>query len=182
MKSKDVYIGISLMVISVLAIFGSYHFSKTITWGYSLTANTDVPYRASAGTFPRLVSVILFVLSAVMAVKGQVANKTKRFSSEEACSTKKIEIKKSGILFIFSLIAYFVLLQPLGFAIATILFSIACSFVFDTGKFSRLKTCTTAVLFSCTVIFLFYRLLYLPLPRGAGIFRTISELIIFVKL
>lgn len=185
MKNQDVKVCLLLMAVSLAAWVTSYYFPETSIWAGGAT---DRPYQASAGTWPRIVAVALFVLSAMLILahtlipqhwltKEEVECDFDCLPEEEVVVTPKA--KKNAIRFFAVFAAYMLLLTPLGFPLATLLFGAGCVLALDLGKMSKVGGLAWSTGVSAIIVVLFCRILYLPLPRGMGIFRELSHMIIF---
>ena len=71
------------------------------------------------------------------------------------------------------------LLNPLGFPLATLLFGAGCILALDMGKMKKSVGLAWSTGISVIIVVLFCRILYLPLPRGMGFIRELSHWIIF---
>jgi putative tricarboxylic transport membrane protein len=138
----------------------------------------------SAGFWPKLVLTIIFVASALHLVRLFFRKKeVEEYLAREAEEAKKKEEEETGEremlpLFLFGTIhsfLYIVSVGLIGFTLATPIFM--AIFMYVTGF--RKKIMIAVVSLSATAVFLllFVKLTFIPLPRGYGIFRSISYLI-----
>ena len=186
MKNQDVKVCVGLMVIAIAAWVVSFYFPETSIWA---GGNDDRPYQASAGTWPRIVAVVLFILCGLQILVDTVlpAALTQKdpYECEFDCAPEEEqpeitpESRARALRFFAVFLGYLLLLNPLGFPIATVLFGAGCIFAMDMGKMSRLHGLMWSTGISIIIVVLFCRILYLPLPRGMGIFRELSQFIIF---
>lgn len=72
------------------------------------------------------------------------------------------------------LMVYFLIMNHVGFLVSTILFLAASTWLLGLRRIIPLAL--TSVLSSFVIIYLFSTILSVPLPRGVGVFRTISQL------
>lgn len=186
MKKPDIISGAALIILAVAAYIATYYFPVASTWGLS---GGHPPYSATAATWPRIVLIILIVLDVfliIASVVGRPGMATTSVVQAIACEVKEGERAapkdiKSAIVFAILMLAYIFLLQPLGFPIDTTLFGICCVFVLGQRGVGHWKGVLIAVVVSALVIIVFSRLLYLPLPRGEGIARVVTDYLIFAK-
>lgn len=185
MKNKDVIIGLILMVIAAAAWGASYYFPETAIWSGGAE---DRPYQANAGTWPRVVGIALFVLSFLLILANKffpylLVPVQEKQLAEDVAAKEKVEdnqaSRRHAMYFLAVFLLYLVLIVPLGFPLSTLLFGAACILCLDMGKMSVGKGLMWSTGVSCIIIVLFCRILYLPLPRGMGIFRDLTLMVIF---
>lgn len=173
------------MVIAVAAWIASFYFPETAIWSGGAA---DRPYQANAGTWPRLVAIVLFALSFILILANKLfpdfmAPKKEKEVIEklekEETPPQTASSKRHALSFLAVFLLYLVLIVPLGFPISTLLFGAACILCLDMGKMSIGKGLVWSTGVSCLIIFLFCRVLYLPLPRGMGFFRDLTLMVIF---
>jgi len=124
------------------------------------------------GFWPRIVLVFLMGLI-IFAIVIEIRKMIKKVSQEED-KNQKISYKK----FIFALVVsfgYFFIMRYVGFVIATLVFQ--GMFLFVQGvRQVKILILTPSVL-TLLLFILFIKLMYLPLPKGIGIFRSFSLLL-----
>lgn len=115
--------------------------------------------------WPNLVLGGLIILGIVELIKAVRLDKTKE---------NKTEDKEYGFLYIFASIAIYILILPfLGFFISSFLLFIVVSMLFG------LKKVLAPIIGFISVVvlmLLFYQVLHISLPRGIGIFESISSI------
>lgn len=173
------------MIIALAAWITSYYFPEASIWAGGAT---DRPYQASAGTWPRIVAVALFSLCAILIFVHKFIPEDwlKKDDSEcdfECAPEEEIVVsskaKQNTIRFLIVFAAYMLLLNPLGFPLATLLFGAGCILALDMGKMKKSVGLAWSTGISVIIVVLFCRILYLPLPRGMGFIRELSHWIIF---
>ena len=120
-----------------------------------------------------------FVLVAIMAVSVGVAfNTIKGVLKGTIEASKNIEFTKGSVRLVFaiSLIGgYLILLPYVGFLVLTPIQMIA--FMLLLGEKSKVWIFTIPFVLTIGVILVFTKVMYVPLPRGVGIFLEISHLL-----
>ena len=131
--------------------------------------------KISANVWPSTLSFILMIFGGIVAIQyafrlTKIGIKEKRKASPES---------KKNILTFFTIIlatiAYIISLKILGFIIATYLF-LFVSFCI-VGVKDKFKLFFLPFLMVCIFTVGFVMILYIPLPRGMGIFRTLFDFI-----
>jgi hypothetical protein len=148
------------------------------SFGFPVVGNA-----VSAGFWPRIVSILLFVSSgmatyeAIAQYRLEHANETKEQRREKAKSdpdyypwgTKRM----LGTCALFGL--YMIVgLNAIGFILATLIFIAALTIWLGNKKYWQAVINGVAATAACTV--LFCKIMMIPLPRGTGIFRAFSLL------
>lgn len=131
--------------------------------------------QAAANIWPFRVAVALLVLGLV--ITGQSAWSLNRAGSASVQPTEP-GARKSTLLMLATVvlsIAYIASLRLLGYMIATYLFLLISFYVL--GVKEKLKLFGLPLLMVAIYAVGFSMLLYIPLPRGIGVFRTLSDLI-----
>lgn len=131
------------------------------------------PQQASANAWPFVLGLALLVFSAMVAIQYAIQHlKTKSRSSH-------VEPEGSGgdtitmLAIVIASIAYIASLQFIGHILGTYVFLLLCFYLL--GVKERLKLFGLPLLMVAIYTVGFSMLLYIPLPRGVGIFRTLSE-------
>ena len=134
--------------------------------------------------WPKLILTVLFFASAIQLIKlvrrpkeveENLTRETEEFRKKEEESTgerEELSLLIFGVIFCF---IYIYSLRWIGFTVATPAFMVV--FIYVTGYKNKYMMVVVSL---CTVaffLFLFVRLTFIPLPRGYGIFRSISYLI-----
>ena len=157
------------VVISTITFFGAlYLLLETRTFG-----SLDAYGKLGPDYWPKFVLVTIMALSL-----GVVVNTLKGVSKGTIEASKKIRFDKGTLRFClaFSLIAgYLILLPYVGFLVLTPIMMI--SFMILLGEKSKTILCTLPIVLTVGVVLLFTKVMYVPLPRGAGIFLDISHLL-----
>lgn len=156
------------MVINVFLLLLAGYFYK-LTYSFKQISKYDV---MGPGFWPRIVLVFLMGLI-IFAIVIEIRKMIKKVSQEED-KNQKISYKK----FIFALVVsfgYFFIMRYVGFVIATLVFQ--GMFLFVQGvRQVKILILTPSVL-TLLLFILFIKLMYLPLPKGIGIFRSFSLLL-----
>lgn len=117
-------------------------------------------YDIGPAAYPRVVSIIIVLLSAALIVSTVI---DKRLSGKLADLFNQREFTKvifSLVLFVF----YFFSMKYLGFFVATLLFMIVSLWLLKVQ--SWLKILAMSILFTSIVFFIFRYVLYIKLPEG----------------
>ncbi|KJS23225.1 MAG: hypothetical protein VR72_02195 [Clostridiaceae bacterium BRH_c20a] len=156
------------LVINVFLLLLAGYFYK-LTYSFKQISKYDV---MGPGFWPRIVLVFLMGLI-IFAIVIEIRKMIKKVSQEED-KNQKISYKK----FIFALVVsfgYFFIMRYVGFVIATLVFQ--GMFLFVQGvRQVKILILTPSVL-TLLLFILFIKLMYLPLPKGIGIFRSFSLLL-----
>jgi len=117
--------------------------------------------------WPKIVLICLIVLSAVLTV----SNVIKWRKSRDEVSERE-EGWKRVLIVVFLAVAYVYFLKPLGFIVASPLFIIGMMLIIMP---KRKRVIPFAVLGIMVMIYIiFSKLLFVPLPKGFGVFHDIS--------
>lgn len=182
MERKDLFTGCFLLVFAALAFLGTYTFPETMIWGF---AATEQPYTASASTWPRILACALMVLAVCLLgreffrLKWGKVHETREKTPFGEDAARLAANKKRSLVFICLVFMYLLLLQYLGFSLAILFLGAACAMTLETGSFGKGKSLFAAVSLSVIIVVLFTKVMYLPLPRGTGIFRRFTEWLLF---
>ena len=112
-------------------------------------------YSLGATFFPRLMCIILFILSLILLIFSIIKKENKKIEST------KIKYTVSTILFFF---IYVFLLDKLGYLVSTIVFMISLLFLLKSK--SILINIIFSVLFSGVIYFMFSKGFNVSLPEG----------------
>ena len=112
-------------------------------------------YSLGATFFPRLICIILFILSLILLIFSIIKKENKKIEST------KIKYTVSTILFFF---IYVFLLDKLGYLVSTIVFMISLLFLLKSK--SILINIIFSVLFSGVIYFMFSKGFNVSLPEG----------------
>lgn len=181
---REVKICLALMVVAAAMFFVSFTFPEASIWA---AASDDRPYQTGVGTWPRVVCVTMFILCGLLVLNETLFASPRDTQAERLVEQEAAErslqrdpnLRYHILAFASTFFAYMILLLPLGFAIATILFAIVVVLILPSGSLGKGKCLAISFSVSIIVVVLFCRILYLPLPRGMGIFRELSQAIIF---
>lgn len=175
-KSKDLIPALLLLMLAIFAFVLTFYFPEVATWSTSTPA-TD-RFSPTGATWPRIVLYVLFFLLSLLIISS-VRNKTPIAQEkivEEAESEKNL---KPAIAFVLILFSYLFLMEILGFPLDTILFGFVFCLTIGRKELNVGKGCLISFVISILIALTFSRYLYLPLPKGTWIFRTLSEFIMF---
>lgn len=171
----DLKICVGLIAVGAAVFLASLGLPEVTLWG---APDPDRPYQAGAGTWPRIVSVVMIVLCTLYIINRSLEEKNRK--PEQAAGPDEKPLKnKMALSFMGVFTAYMLLLNPLGFPIATLLFGAGTVLALDTGSLGKIKSLALSSLIAAGIVAVFSKLLYLPLPRGLGVFREISQWLIF---
>jgi hypothetical protein len=134
--------------------------------------------------WPKLILTVLFFASAIQLVKlFRQPKEVEENLTREAEESRKEEEESTGereelSLLIFGAIFCFIYifsLRWIGFTVATPAFMMV--FIYVTGYKNKYMMVVVSLCTVAFILFVFVRLTFIPLPRGYGIFRSISYLI-----
>ena len=137
----------------------------------------------SAGFWPRIISVLLFITSGMVTIEAVKEYRLK--SAKESKEQRRERIRSSpdyfpwgtprmiGTCVLFGLYVLYGL-QSLGFVLSTFIFVAAFTIWFGNKKYWQ--AVVNGVLTTAVCTFLFCTLMLIPLPRGTGVFRAFSLL------
>ncbi len=166
-------------------VTGLLCFFSVICYGIAMTIPPPfVQTPLGAAFWPKIILGIIFVASAVHLAKlffrkAEVETQL----AEEAKEARKREEEETGesedpSLFFFGILLsliYIISLKWIGFTVATPIFSAV--FLYGTGYRKKIMLVIVSICTAGIFLFLFVKLTFIPLPRGYGIFRSISYLI-----
>jgi len=135
--------------------------------------NTETVVEGSNSLFvPSICLILLMILSVFLEIKALITFKRKLEDKN-----KKIIIPKKFFLSALVSIIYIVSINILGYFIATPIFYIFFSRIlgYKNLKISIISSITITIV----VYFLFIKILYIPLPLGVNVFKTVNEFIIY---
>jgi hypothetical protein len=128
--------------------------------------NVSAPAQLGPAFWPRLVLVGLVLACLAKAVE---ARRPVRSSTDAVAPP----IARGRLAAAVALIVLYVLLTPvLGFALTTLAF--IAVFLARCGTRTPLVVAANAVVGTVLLLYLFVKLVYLPLPKGAGPFETVT--------
>ena len=162
MKKENYIFSIITVFISIFFIIMSFQFSA------SNSINKIGPR-----IWPLTTLIIMLVLSILLVVKTYFqanANDTSSSNDEK----EEVKLLKNPIIFIIASIVgiYILLLNIVGFIIATIIFVYPASILL--GMKRKIYAIFLTIISTIIFVSVFGLLLNIPLPRGLGIFREIS--------
>lgn len=147
----DIILGSIFSVLAVIIFFRTQQYPK-----FNLMEGLG------PGFMPRLLVIILFVLSIVLIITG-IINKKKEVKTENTASKDDISVVFAPIILLSSIFAYLVLLRLLGFLITTPFL------LFITMKVMRAKTKESiliAIVLTVVIYALFHFGFQVALPTG----------------
>jgi len=127
---------------------------------------------SNALLLPRIILIILMILSFLLAVK-QFFVKSKKKSN--------LSKDKNNFILLVTIILsilYLYGINILGFFILTPIFIFLFTYILDYKK--HFLNIIFSLSLTTVVYILFIKILYVPLPQGIGIFKTINEYIMFL--
>lgn len=126
------------------------------------------PGQLGPGFWPRLV---LFGLAVACAAKLVTDVRVRRPGTPALASAGPVPFSGAMLIAAVALLAGYVLAMPLlGFAFATAVFIVA--FMWIGGARSPVMLAATSALATVSVLYVFVKVVYLPLPKGAGPVET----------
>lgn len=133
----------------------------------------DVYGQLGPAYWPKFVLVSIMVLSVMVAlfsIKGVLQGKLP--------ASRKLTFSAANIRFtaaVSLITGYLVLLPYVGFLVLTPIMMIA--FMYLLGERNKLLMFTIPFVLTIGIVLVFTKAMYVPLPRGAGIFLSISHLL-----
>ncbi len=141
---------------------------------FYLTTQFRAPVRFAAAVgpkmFPEVVLAVIMILSAKLIYDYVRADKLKKFRE-----FAKVENPRNFWMTLIFMLVYVLLLGIVGFVVLTPIWVAGYMYVVGIRRWKTLIP--SAVILSAFVIVIFPVLFLVPLPRGIGIFRTISLLV-----
>ncbi|HHY46134.1 MAG TPA: tripartite tricarboxylate transporter TctB family protein [Firmicutes bacterium] len=131
----------------------------------------------SAGFWPTVILTMMSICGIALALSADKGKQTHApASSKGDLRTQKgaLPLGSPGVCIIL-LLLYLASLQVLGFLLATVVFQVLYLYILRVRRAGPLLF--TPVLVTIALFFFFTRVVYAPLPRGMGIFRTLSMLL-----
>jgi len=134
------------------------------------------------GFWPRLVLVGLALACLAKSLAGSRHHRAPDTSARATADAHRVEvdrrpeISRGKLVAAFGLIVLYVMATPaVGFPLATVAFIAA--FMYLCGMRSTVVLGVNAVLGTILLLYVFIRLVYLPLPKGEGPFETVTLLL-----
>lgn len=155
------------IIISAVIFFGSLYlyFESMQFEGLAVYGKLGPSY------WPKFLLVCLIGLSFLVAVD---AFREKKKRSSEKVETSKVDSGNVRFLFAIGFIVlYLILMQVFGFILLTPFFMIA--FMVLLGERSKIWIFSVAIGITFIIVFAFTKAMYVPLPRGQGIFLKFSQ-------
>lgn len=137
-----------------------------LLFGWSFMQATSFPERSAA--FPKVISIAGMLLSVILIVRSFVGKN--KNADKEMFNSKQ---KKMILLMTGLIILYAVLINFVGFVIATIVFILVSGFLLYPEKITADNKKPVIMIVACAFIltlliwYVFKNLLYVPLPAGA---------------
>ena len=127
--------------------------------------------------WPKLILIFMIALSGYLSAKYAVKLSKEKKSGIEPSGENEEE--KGGWIRIgvttLLIVAYIYLLKPLGFIVASPIFIVAMMLYINPQKKRSIPAGVVGIM--VIIYLLFGKLLYIPLPKGTGIFREVSILL-----
>jgi putative tricarboxylic transport membrane protein len=155
------------IIISVVIFFGSlYLYFESMKF-----EGLDVYGKLGPSYWPKFLLICMMALSFLVAVD---AFRERRKKSPEKEETSRADGGKVRFLFAIGFIVfYLILMQKLGFILLTPFFMIA--FMYLLGERKKIWIFSVAIGMTVIIVFAFTKAMYVPLPRGQGIFLKFSQ-------
>lgn len=155
------------IIISAVIFFGSlYLYFESMTF-----EGLDVYGKLGPSYWPKFLLICLMGLSFLVAVDAFRERKKRSSEKEE---TSKVNSGKVRFLFAIGFIVlYLILMRTFGFIILTPLFMIA--FMYLLGERNKIWLFGVSIGITVIIVFAFTKAMYVPLPRGQGIFLEFSQ-------
>jgi hypothetical protein len=153
-----------------IVISGVVFFSSLFLYLYATRYKGHEIYgKLGPGFWPKFILICMMILSLWIAVDAfRARKKAKKFSDLPKSVDSRIRFLSALIL----IIAYFFLMNIIGFVILTPFFLIA--FMILLGEKSWPWMIGLSIGMTVLIILAFTQAMYVPLPRGAGIFHKFS--------
>ncbi|MBW2154380.1 MAG: tripartite tricarboxylate transporter TctB family protein [Deltaproteobacteria bacterium] len=166
-------------------ITGLLCFFSVICYGIAMTIPPPfVQTPVGAAFWPKLILGIVFGASAIHLVKlffrkadveTQLVEESEKARKREEEETGEREVPSLFFFGTLLSLIYITCLKWIGFTVATPIFTAA--FLYGTGYRNKLMLVLVSICTAGIFLFLFVKLTFIPLPRGYGIFRSISYLV-----
>lgn len=160
MKGKDkgeFIIPIILIVLSIILYANTYTFKFTTY------------HQASPKMWPRGILVLLVLASLILMGKLLFLKLEGGAAEREEKPKIKWTTMLGGVLILF---LYIFFMKYLGYILCTLAFTICAMLML--GNRSRLQLFVVPIIITAFVFFVFTYAMYIPLPKGVGIFRALS--------
>lgn len=123
-----------------------------------------------AAFWPKFLLGLLFILLCI-----QILKNITKIKNEGKLSNISIKFsKKTLILSLLIIAVYIISIDVLGFILSTFLFQVIFLKILHEKKISIIIFVPTIITIICYILFI--KVLFIPLPRGVGIFRMFSLL------
>jgi putative tricarboxylic transport membrane protein len=155
------------MIISAVIFWGSlYLYFESMKF-----EGLDVYGKLGPAYWPKFLLICLMALSVLVA--WDAFRERKKGDSEKKESLKG-DSRKVRFFFAIGLIGlYFILLQIFGFILLTPFFMIA--FMYLLGERNKIWIFSVSIGITALIVFAFTKAMYVPLPRGQGMFLEFSQ-------
>ena len=154
----NVVMGIVTSLFSIVFFYITFTFTHTSAYGYENFANTF---------WPRIILGLLLIVSILKIVTGLLESKRQKNSE-----TKKRVNRFYLITMVVLVFIYMFIINYMGFVISTLLFLIIALYVL--GMKNKIVLILAPLGITISVIILFVGLLYIPFPKGFGIFEILT--------
>jgi putative tricarboxylic transport membrane protein len=131
----------------------------------------DVYGKLGPSYWPKFLLICLMGLSFLVAV--DAFREKKKRSSEKEETLKVDSGKVRFLLAVGFIVLYLILMQVFGFILLTPFFMIA--FMVLLGERSKIWIFSVSIGITFVIVFAFTKAMYVPLPRGQGIFLKFSQ-------
>ena len=155
------------IIISAVIFFGSlYLYFESMQF-----EGLDVYGKLGPSYWPKFLLICLMGLSFLVAV--DAFREKKKRSSEKEETLKVDSGKVRFLLAVGFIVLYLILMQVFGFILLTPFFMIA--FMVLLGERSKIWIFSVSIGITFVIVFAFTKAMYVPLPRGQGIFLKFSQ-------
>lgn len=150
-KNKELIVGI------IMIVFGSFYLYSTRNIKGLDTVKIDADF------MPRIYGILSVILGVIQFYIGIIGRRKYRKTEVEEL------IDNKNVLFTFLvIIAYVLILKPVGFIISSILFLFTMSIILTPGYMEKnyIRYLVFSILLSLITYFIFKKLMYIALPSG----------------
>lgn len=152
MQTRDLLSSIFFLFIAIFFFLGSMKYE---IWG---------AYGPGPGFFPLILTLFLFILSAILFLDKLKKNKHSKSDGAGRVDAPDFSDMKKVALYLFFVFLFYFLFEPLGYLLTVLLF-LFLVFKFQ-GKTKWLASILIPILTACFILFVFVNLLGVTFPEG----------------